>query len=206
MKVSQLAMSTILALVIADAAFAEAPANPTAVALKDFADRAKAYVDLRRKLRAELPPLPEKADAAQIDAHRKSLARTIQAERRGAKRKDIFTADVREALLPIIRREFRGPDGRRALETILEGNPAVEGKAHAGAPVKVTLVVNAPYPEGAPFSSVPASLLANLPKLPEELEYRFVGRNLVLLDIEAQLLVDFIKRAVPERGTGPRTP
>ena len=32
---------------------------------------------------------------------------------------------------------------------------------------------NAPYPEGAPLSTVPPDLLAKLPKLPEPLEYRF---------------------------------
>jgi hypothetical protein len=205
MNVSQLAKSTVLALVIADAGFAEAPANPTAVALKDFADRVKAYVDLRKKLKAELPPLPEKAEATQIDAHRKALAQKIQAERRGAKRKDIFTADVRDVLLPIIREEFRGPDGGKSRETIQEGNPAVEGTADTGPRARVKLVVNAPYPEGAPFSSVPPSLLAKLPNLPEGLEYRFVGRDLILLDTEAQLVVDFIGKAVPEGGSGSRT-
>ena len=205
MNASQLVLSTVLALVIADAALAEAPANPTAVALKDFADRVKAYVDLRRKLKADVPPLAEKAEATQIDAHRKALAAKIQTERRGANRKDIFTADVRDVLLPIIREEFRGPEGRKSLETIEEGNPAVEGTADTGPRARVKLVVNAPYPEGAPFSSVPASLLAKLPKLPEELEYRFVGRDLILLDTEAQLVVDFIRRVVPERGSGSRT-
>jgi hypothetical protein len=205
MNVSQLAKSTMLALVVANAALAEAPANPKAVALKDFADRVKVYVDLHQELKAALPPLPEKADAAQIDAHRKALAQRIQVERRGAKRKDIFTADVRDVLLPIIREDFRGSEGRKSLETIQEGNPAVEGTAETGPRARVKLVVNAPYPAGAPFSSVPASLLANIPKLPEELEYRFVGRDLILLDTEAQLVVDFIRRAVPERGSGSRT-
>jgi hypothetical protein len=205
MNASRLVLSTVLSLVIANTAFAEAPANPTAVALKDFADRVKAYVDLHKKLKPEVPPLPEKAEAAQIDAHRKALAAKIQAERRGAKRKDIFTADVRDVLLPIIREEFRGREGRESFETIQEGNPAVEGTAETGPRARVKLVVNAPYPQGAPLSSVPASLLANLPKLPDELEYRFVGRDLILLDTEAQLVVDFIRRAVPERGSGSRT-
>jgi len=73
----------------------------------------------------------------------------------------------------------------------------VEGTADTGPRARVKLVVNAPYPEGAPFSSVPASLLAKLPKLPEELGYRFVGRDLILLDTAAQLVVDFIRREVP---------
>jgi hypothetical protein len=35
-------------------------------------------------------------------------------------------------------------------------------------------------------------LLDVLPRLPEELEYRFVGRDLILRDVKANLIVDFI--------------
>jgi hypothetical protein len=35
-----------------------------------------------------------------------------------------------------------------------------------------------------------------LPTLPQGLEFRFVGRNLILLDTEANLIVDFIPNAV----------
>ena len=47
---------------------------------------------------------------------------------------------------------------------------------------------------------MPPSLLLNLPKLPKELEYRFVGRELILRDIAANLIVDVI----PEVTTAPR--
>jgi hypothetical protein len=36
-----------------------------------------------------------------------------------------------------------------------------------------------------------------LPELPEELEYRFAGRDLVLIDIHAELVVDVLRRALP---------
>ena len=39
---------------------------------------------------------------------------------------------------------------------------------------------------------MPPSILLNLPKLPEELEYRFVGPHLILHDVNANLIVDFI--------------
>ena len=63
-------------------------------------------------------------------------------------------------------------------------------------PKPVELRANAPYPEGAPLSMVPPDLLAKLPKLPEPLEYRFVGGHLILLDSEASLVVDFLKETV----------
>jgi hypothetical protein len=40
-------------------------------------------------------------------------------------------------------------------------------------------------------------LLENLPSLPKELEYRVIGHNLVLRDARANLIVDFIERAIP---------
>jgi hypothetical protein len=44
---------------------------------------------------------------------------------------------------------------------------------------------------------MPPQLLASLPKLPEALEYRFIGDRLILLDVHAHLVVDFIERALP---------
>jgi hypothetical protein len=42
-----------------------------------------------------------------------------------------------------------------------------------------------------------------LPGLPAELEYRFVGRNLVLLDAEANLVVDVVREALPAPRVAP---
>ena len=39
---------------------------------------------------------------------------------------------------------------------------------------------------------MPPSLLLNLPKLPKELEYRFVDHELIVRDVAANLIVDFI--------------
>jgi hypothetical protein len=46
---------------------------------------------------------------------------------------------------------------------------------------------------------MPPCLLAALPPLPEELGYRFLAGDLVLVDLHARLIVDFIPRAL--RGT-----
>jgi hypothetical protein len=40
-------------------------------------------------------------------------------------------------------------------------------------------------------------VLLKLPPLPKDLEYRFLGRDLILLDIHANLIVDFIPAAIP---------
>ena len=64
-------------------------------------------------------------------------------------------------------------------------------------PVAVPLRVNESYPESVPLQTTPPSLLRNLPKLPPELEYRVVGRALVLRDTGANLIVDLLPNALP---------
>ncbi len=39
-------------------------------------------------------------------------------------------------------------------------------------------------------------VLDALPRLPHELQYRFVGRDLVLVDTHADLVVDILRNAV----------
>jgi len=41
------------------------------------------------------------------------------------------------------------------------------------------------------------SMLAGLPELPGELEYRFLGRNLLIIDVLANLVVDVLDDALP---------
>jgi hypothetical protein len=53
------------------------------------------------------------------------------------------------------------------------------------------------FPASAQMAAMPPSMLAALPVLPEELEYRIVGTDLVLRDIDAALILDFIPAAIP---------
>jgi hypothetical protein len=70
---------------------------------------------------------------------------------------------------------------------ILEDNP---GPA-------LPLRINGLYPDAVPVATVPSQVLKTLPPLPEELEYRFVGNSLILLDRQARLIVDYLSGAVP---------
>jgi hypothetical protein len=49
----------------------------------------------------------------------------------------------------------------------------------------------------AALATVPPLILKRLPLLPEGLEYRFMGRDLILRDVKANLIVDFVREAVP---------
>jgi hypothetical protein len=77
-------------------------------------------------------------------------------------------------------------------ETLRQGNPTADKE---GADVR--LQINGTYPKSAPKSTMPPSLLARFPQLPEELEYRFIGRTLVLLDTAANIIVDYAIQVGP---------
>ena len=79
-----------------------------------------------------------------------------------------------------------------------KGRPLKDQKAIlVEVPMKVPPAINTDYPTRLPLATVPPSLLLKLPTLPEELEYRFLGRHLILRDIKANLIVDFIPDVVP---------
>ena len=64
--------------------------------------------------------------------------------------------------------------------------------------VHIPATVNGDYPAGRSISPMPTCLLAALPPLSPELQYRFVGRDLILWDVHAGLIVDFVTNAIPE--------
>ena len=51
------------------------------------------------------------------------------------------------------------------------------------------------WPEQVLYGYVPPQLLAALPRLPAELQYRIIGNSLVLWDHHANLIVDFLPGA-----------
>ena len=197
MRLRSASVAMLLAAVSGSAA--PAPTNDRALLLKEFSERAAIYSQLSRKAAATLPQLPEKASPEQIAAHQKALAKAIQAGRAGAFQGEILFDGVAPVFLELLRTDLAGAKGRDARETIKDGNPRTDKpptRPGEPKPKEVALVPNAPYPEGAPLSTVPPDLLAKLPKLPEPLEYRFVGGHLILHDSEASLVVDFLNEVV----------
>jgi hypothetical protein len=161
--------------------------NPDAAAMAEFKARVDAYVDLHQRLargKAELTPTD---DPAEINAAEDTLAARIQAARSDAMHGDIFTAQVRPAFRRLLAPTLKGEEGRDVKAILKDDAPA---------PGTVPFKVNAPYPESQPRPTVPASLLLTLPTLPEPLEYLIVGQHLLLLDTEADLIVDYILNAI----------
>jgi hypothetical protein len=173
--------------------------------LAKFAEEVNEYVALRRKIVSQLTPIPQQATPDQIFAHQMAMKKAIEQARRGAKQGEMFKKSVEAAIRRIIQKEMRGPEGGPMVQDIKQGNPKVEGVPTRQNPqvvVKkdVPLRVNGDYPDSAPFSSMPPSLLMKLPQLPDEVRYRFVGRHLILRDAEANVILDYILDAVPDRS------
>ena len=53
-------------------------------------------------------------------------------------------------------------------------------------------MINQAYPSASPLATFPATLLEVMPKLPDILEYRLLSEGLILRDVKANIIVDFI--------------
>jgi hypothetical protein len=156
-------------------------ANADALVLVDLKQRIDKYMELHNRLEKKGPALKRTDEPAKIKASQDALAAAIQTERVGAKQGDIFTPEVAALLRRLLAPEVKGKEGAETKKALKEDAPAA-----------IRLKVNAKYPEGAALPTVPANLLATLPQLPEDLEYRIVGKDLILRDVHANVVVDFI--------------
>jgi hypothetical protein len=159
--------------------------NADAAVIQDFLKRVDTYVTLHKKLESTLPKLPEQTTPQQIDAHQRALAALIQAARKNAKPGQTLTPAMQRRIRTLLRPVFSGRDGQQIKNEILD-------KEYKG---NVKLAVNGRYPDEVPISTVPPQVLLALPKLPEELEYRFIQNNLILFDPHAHIIVDYMNRA-----------
>ena len=163
----------------------------TTASWPEFQDRVGAYLKVRKAAAGKVPKLKAKATAEEIAVHKKSLAKAVRAARTGAQQGEIFTSSTERRIREITREEMKGSTGASAKKTAKTGNPAYE----AAPPVH--LQANGAYPDSAPVSTMPPALLLRLPELKPPLSFRFVGRDLVLLDSDAGIIVDFITDAIP---------
>ena len=164
--------------------------NPDAGLAADFKQRVNDYVKLRDKAENKAPvELEKKSQPAEIIAAEKSLAAYVRAARTTAKRGDFFTP----ATQAMFRRMLRPP--------LAKGPDAADNKAiikdDAPEPKEVPFKVNAEYPKDVPLSTVPPDVLAALPQLPEDIQYRFAGKHLLLFDAKANIIIDFMLNAMP---------
>jgi hypothetical protein len=171
--------------------------------LEDFLEGIHKYVKLHKELTARIPIADSTWSAQQIADRQRQFTVAIQNARREKKEGNIFKPDVAAAFRHVLTEELTGPEGPAMLHEIRSGNPKIEGVPQQKNPrneaiKSVPLRVNAYYPDDAPLSSVPPTLLLKLPALPEEVRYRFVGRHLILRDTDANVILDFLRDVVPD--------
>jgi hypothetical protein len=147
----------------------------------DFRLRVETYLELRRTLEVGLPPLTLTDDPAEILRAERALAKRIRAARAGARRGDIFTSEVRTDFRRVLRLEV---DSETRI-AIMDENPG-----------DFSIRVNGTYPKERTVSTVPANILAALPELPDDIQYRFLGPDLVLHDTRANVILDRIECAI----------
>jgi hypothetical protein len=154
--------------------------------VKDFSARIRSYVDLRSEMEKGLPPLTSTSDPAEIRRIVSTLSTRMQTARAKARQGDIFT--------PAISLQFKkvlGPELNAATrEAIGDDNPG-----------EFSSRINRIYPDRRPVSTVPPNILAALPPLPDGIEYRFLGRHLILLDTKSRMIIDRIPYAIQPRFT-----
>jgi hypothetical protein len=172
----------------AGAEAAQATAAPAAQeALVRFDRAVTDDATMHRRLEAGLPALAVTSDPEQILRACGALAVAIRTERSGAARGDIFTPEVEVLLRSLLADAF----ARRGIPVAAVFDAEAAGTGSEGLPA---LVVNGVFPWGAANAMWPTAL-GVLPLLPEELEYRFVGADLVLVDTHANLVVDILTKA-----------
>jgi hypothetical protein len=142
----------------------------------DFNSRVLAYDELRREVEKGLRPLTPTDNPAEIRKAVRVRAKRIRAARADVREGDIFTPAISDSF----KRALAEQTNAATCHAITDENTEFRAR------------INRSYPEGQPLSTVPPNVLAVLPTLPDDLQYRFVGRHLVLLDGRSGLILDRI--------------
>jgi hypothetical protein len=162
-----------------------AAANETGAATKAFLDRLQEYVRYHNNVEKMVPPLVATKDPAKISDREKALGEALIKQRPDAKPGDFLIPQYQPILARIIKEDFtRRPVADR--KALIQELPK-------GAKIGVNMI----YPTTIPLATFPPNLLQKLPALPPELEYRIVGRDLILRDVTGNVVVDVMRDVFP---------
>ena len=169
------------------AVVAQPAVNPLAREMEDFKKRVDAYLQLRKTITKKYPEVKETGNPTKIHEREVALGKAIGLARANAKAGDIF-GPLSGHLLKVVEDDWnsRSPADQKAILSEI--------------PRGLMLKVNQPYPPKLPLVTAPSKLLAQLPVLPDELEYRVVDRRLLLRDRDANVIVDVLVGAEPKRA------
>jgi hypothetical protein len=155
--------------------------------LQDFQNRVSEYQKLHDKARSGLSKLKPTSSPDGIGKHERELGHRIRESREHVAQGNIFTPEITAEFKRLIAETMKGSDAVTIKQSLARSEPVHLPE----------LKVNQHYPKGVPLQTTPPSLLLNLPKLPKGYEYRVVSNSLVLLDVEANLIIDLMPNAIP---------
>lgn len=139
------------------------------------------YFDLRGRLEEGLIPLAITSDVVAIERAETNLARKIRGARATAREGDLFTPEVAAALRLVLHVAMTADTWR----SIMDDNPGA-----------FAFPINGTYHKTRRLATMPPSILAALPPLPDGVQYRFLGRHLVLHDVRANVIIDRMPDAI----------
>jgi hypothetical protein len=152
--------------------------------LAAFSKRLGDYAALRARSEQGLPPLVVTVNADEIEGFERQLAARIR-RARSSRRNQVFTPAMERQIKRLLR--LKADAG--TIESIMDDGP--------GEP---DVDINETYSKEFSLATMPTNILLLLPELPPDMEYRFIGRHLVLRDVRANMIVDEIPRALHCHG------
>jgi ABC-type transporter MlaC component len=155
--------------------------------IKRFEERVKQYVKLRDSVKEKVPKLSKDSTPEQIQAAENAFVEALRTARAGARPGVLFTPDITQYIRATLKRVFTPTDKKEIRKVVLDKETNI----------RVPLRVNYPYPDAKEFVEMPATLLLKLPQLPKQVKYRYVGRNLMLVDTDNNLIIDYMVDALP---------
>jgi hypothetical protein len=162
--------------------------DPFKTALQTYVDQTQPF---RKQAAQEAEKVPGKASPApgaeqSVRTRQNSLSDALRSRLRpNARQGDLFAPPTAAAIVKVIQAAFESPKRDLLLDELAEQNNTP--------PNATTPTVN----QRVEAPRVPPRLMDLLPPLPKQLEYDFAARTLILRDVDADVVVDYIPNALP---------
>ena len=166
-----------------------APGAPAAMgvdsAWSSFSALINDYVKLRERISEELPPLTVTTKPAEIAAKSDAIAQAVQRANPKPAQGRFFSAETAAEIRRRISEYGKLHDLSFIVAPDADERETVRGVA-----------VYTRFPVDSVMQTMPPGLLQRLPPLPPMLEYRLLGRVLILRDSDAAMVLDYLPNAI----------
>lgn len=155
-------------------------------ALHLFNERVEGYVRLHHKAEDtfHLPHLKPTGSIRKIQQRQRAMAQHIRSLRKNAREGNLFTPEVSAYFERSLAAAYQ-----TSSEGILANLVCLSDGDQKLRPNDV-------YPATWEYNPMPPTILLHLPRLPEEVEYRIVNKDLIVLDVEADMVVDILRNSI----------